>query len=218
MDAWAAHERREAVRYRDGLARLPKDADARQRQLVRVANAASGAGLACLMDGRANEARLWFRRAAERYRQSYEGAPPDSFGRLIGSIKMRVLAQDREGLADDARWALSLAPGASESPIGRYAGVLARLGLGEDEAAFELARSLRGEPEERFPGAVADAVAGLAGADRELYADGLARTLRSFEERDAYLEDIPVADTVLVLEALAAARGLAVHPRSALLP
>jgi hypothetical protein len=42
--------------------------------------------------------------------------------------------------------------------------------------------------------------------------------LASFEERDAYLEDIPVADTVVVLEALAARRGLAAGLRSALLP
>ena len=42
--------------------------------------------------------------------------------------------------------------------------------------------------------------------------------VRSFEERDAYLEDIPVADTVLVLELLAADRGLAVGLRSPLLP
>ena len=42
--------------------------------------------------------------------------------------------------------------------------------------------------------------------------------LRSFEERDAYLEDSPVADTVLVLELLAADRGLAAGLRSPLLP
>jgi hypothetical protein len=32
--------------------------------------------------------------------------------------------------------------------------------------------------------------------------------LRSFERRDAFLEDTPVADTVLVLDALARERGL----------
>jgi hypothetical protein len=42
--------------------------------------------------------------------------------------------------------------------------------------------------------------------------------LRSFEERDAYLEGIPVADTVIVLEALAEPRGIAVRPSSPLLP
>jgi hypothetical protein len=46
----------------------------------------------------------------------------------------------------------------------------------------------------------------------------VAAVLGSFEERDEYLEDIPVADTVVVLEALAERRGLAVRPVSALLP
>ena len=42
--------------------------------------------------------------------------------------------------------------------------------------------------------------------------------LADFESRSDFLEDLPVADTVLVLEALAERRGLAVRPRSALLP
>ena len=42
--------------------------------------------------------------------------------------------------------------------------------------------------------------------------------LESFETRDEYLEDMPVADTVLVLQALAARRGLAADLTSPLLP
>ena len=42
--------------------------------------------------------------------------------------------------------------------------------------------------------------------------------LESFETRDEYLEDIPVADTVLVLQALAARRELAAELESPLLP
>ena len=43
--------------------------------------------------------------------------------------------------------------------------------------------------------------------------------LESFETRDEYLEDVPVADTVLVLQALAAKRGLDVElAASELLP
>ncbi len=75
-----------------------------------------------------------------------------------------------------------------------------------------------GRLREAFPGDVADALAALAGGDGEAYADAVGRVLRSFEERDAYLEDVPVADTVIVLEALADARDLAAHPRSPLLP
>jgi hypothetical protein len=42
--------------------------------------------------------------------------------------------------------------------------------------------------------------------------------LESFEQRNEYLEEIPVADTVLVLQALAAKRGLAAALSSPLLP
>jgi hypothetical protein len=42
--------------------------------------------------------------------------------------------------------------------------------------------------------------------------------LESFETREEYLEDIPVADTVIVLQALAARRDIAAELDSALLP
>ena len=218
MSGWRAHLDREAARYHDGLERLPEDADARQKQLVRVANAAVGAGLSLLMDGHGEEARGWFTGAAERYRESLAGAPAGSWGRLIGAVKMRLLADGSSGAAADARWTLEQGSAEADSPIGRYAAALAGLVLGDDARAAQLARSLQSEPEERFPGGVADALAGLAGRDGALYEDGLRRTLISFETRDAYLEDVPVADTVLVLEALAEPRGMARHPRSPLLP
>ena len=71
---WGAHLERERSRYEDGQSRLPgaEDADARQRQLTRLGNAAGGAGLALLMQGRNGEAGEWFHRAAARYRESFE--------------------------------------------------------------------------------------------------------------------------------------------------
>jgi hypothetical protein len=42
--------------------------------------------------------------------------------------------------------------------------------------------------------------------------------LESFETRDEYLEDLPVADTVLVLQALAGRRGMEANLSSPLLP
>jgi hypothetical protein len=42
--------------------------------------------------------------------------------------------------------------------------------------------------------------------------------LESFETRDDYLEDLPVADTVIALQALAARRNLAAELTSPLLP
>jgi hypothetical protein len=215
---WEVHAEREEGRYADGIARLPREPDPRQRQLVRVAMAAGGAGLARLMQGRQGEARGWFARSAERFRESYADAPPGSWGRLIGAVKARLLAGDGEGASTDARWALQQGPESSDSPIGRYAAVLALLALGEDQPAGELAAKLRREPADAFPRPVADALAALASTDGEAYADAAGRVLVSFEERDAYLEDVPVADTVLVLEALATARGIPARPRSRLLP
>ena len=215
---WERHAEREEGRYADGLTRLPADPDGRQKQLVRMAMAAGGVALARLMQGRRAEAAGWFARSAERYRESMDDAPPESWGRLIGAVKARVLAGDWEGAKIDARWSLALGPAESGSPIGRYAGVLAALVLEDGERARTLAASLETEPEERFPRPVADALAALAGGDAEAYAAAAARVLESFEDRNAYLEDVPAADTVIVLEALASRRGIAAGLRSELLP
>jgi hypothetical protein len=215
---WDEHAEREEARYADGTARTPSEPDARQKQLVRVAMAATGAGLARLMQGRRAEASGWLARSAERFRESFAEAPPGSWGRLIGAVKARVLAGDWEGAEADARWALQQGPAGSGSPIGRYAAVLAHLVLGEDPEARPLADALRHESEDAFPRPVADALAALAGADAAAYREAAGHVLASFEEREAYLEDIPVADTVVVLEALAARRGLAASLRSPLLP
>jgi hypothetical protein len=215
---WEEHAEREENRYADGLGRLPAEGDLRQKQLVRMAMAATGAGLARSMQGRRAEAAGWFARSAERFRESYENAPAESWGRLIGAVKARVLAGDADRAAADSEWTLAQAPLESESPIGRYAGTLALLVLGRDEEAAALAETLRAESEEAFPRPVADALSGLAHRDPDVYRDGVGRVLVSFEEREDYLEDIPVADTVLVLEALAGRRGLAAGLRSPLLP
>ena len=94
-DTWAAHLAREEARYGDGEARLdPSDADSHQRQLTRLGNAAGGAGLSLLMLGRHDQAADWFERAAERYRESFQSAPPGSWGRPIGAMKALILAGD----------------------------------------------------------------------------------------------------------------------------
>jgi len=215
---WAEHVRREAERYRDGDARLADaaDADARQRQLTRIGNAAAGAGLASLMAGDTAAAAEWFARACERYRESWDDAPPGSWGRLIAILKARILAEDWEWAERDAQWSLEQRPADAESPIGRYAATLALLILGEHERARVLADGLR--TQEAFPPDVGDALATIAAGDPIGYIQSIEAVLESFEQRDAYLEDIPVADTVLVLEALAGRRGLAAELESELLP
>ena len=214
---WNAHLARELERYRDGESRLPgiADPDTRQRQLTRLGNAAAGAGLALLMQGRREEAAGWLVRAAEHYRESLDGAPPGSWGRPIGAMKARILAGD-PGVDEDARLALAMGAAEAESPIGRYAGCLALLVLGQDVEAEPPASSLRGRCD--FPPAVAAALWSLARGDAASYSTAAAEVLRSFETRDKYLEDMPVADTVAVLEILADARGIAAGVTSPLLP
>jgi hypothetical protein len=209
VSEWEAHLEREQARYRDGEERLPEapDEDARQRQLTRLGNAAWGAGLALVMLGRRGEAADWFDRAARRYRDSIEGAPPGSWGRPIGALKSRVLAGDWNGAEAEARWALELGAEEAESPIGRYAAALALLVLGEHERARVCADVIRTRDD--FPAAVGDALALAAAEDVVGYTEAIEAVLASFESRDEYLEEVPVADTVLVIQAIAERRGIA---------
>jgi hypothetical protein len=215
---WAAHLERERARYEDGESRLPgaDDADARQRQLTRLGNAAGGAGLALLMQARTDEAGEWFHRAAARYRESFADAPPGSWGRPIGAVKSLVLAGDWAGAEEAARWALEAGAANSESPIGGYAAALALLVLGDDEHARVPADAIRIRDD--FPADVGDALAYLAAHDVVGYTEAVESVLESFEAREEYLEDMPVADTVLVLQALAGRRGIEIELSSALLP
>jgi hypothetical protein len=215
---WAEHARRQDARYTDGEARLPdaEDQDARQRQLTRMGNAAAGVGLARLMGGDADQGREWFAKAVERYRESYELAPPGSWGRPIAILKARILAGDWDGAESDARWTLEQRAAAAESPIGRYAATLALLVLGRDDEARVLANELRTRDD--FPAPVGDALTFIAAEDPVEYVEAIEAVLESFETREDYLEDLPAADTVIVLQALAARRDMAAELSSSLLP
>jgi hypothetical protein len=215
---WAEHVEREDERYRDGQARLPDldDPDVRQKQLTRMGNAAGGAGLALLMQRRDGEATEWFSLAAERYRESFPDAPPGSWGRPIGAIKNLLLGGDWEGAEAAAEWALTEGAHAAESPIGKYAACLALLVLERDREARVLADDLR--THDGFPTDVADALAMIAAQDVAGYVFAVESVLESFETRDEYLEDIPVADTVIVLQTLAIQRDMAAELESPMLP
>ena len=187
-----------------------------QRQLTQLANASWAAGLSLLMDDRGDEAAEWLRRAAARYRESWEaGAPADSWGRPIAAMKALLIAGD--DASDAARWALDAGAAEVESPIGRYAATLAYLVLGRDVDARIVAETL--VERDDFPRDVADALLMIAGLDRNEYAADVLSVLESFEQREDFLEDVRVADTVLVLQALAAARDMAIElPESEMLP
>jgi hypothetical protein len=186
-----------------------------QRQLTQLANSAWAAGLHLLLERRPGEARPWLRTAARRYRESWDaGAPADAWGRPIAALKALLLAGD--DASEAARWALDVGARAAASPIGRYAAALALLVLGEDGEARVVGSELRNA---EFPSAVADAVVTLAAADRAGYLVAVEDILESFEQRTDFLENVRIADTVLVFQALAEQRDCAVELRpSPLLP
>jgi hypothetical protein len=176
-----------------------------ERQLTQLGNAAWAAGLSLLMDGRRDESAVWLRRAADRYRESWDaGASSDSWGRPIAATKALLLAGDTA--YDAAGWALDAGARDAESAIGRYAGVLALLVLGDDAAAGADASTLRGRDD--FPQAVAESLAAIADGDSDGYARAVEDVLAAFEERTDFLENVRVADTVLALQVLASRRGL----------
>jgi hypothetical protein len=199
----------------NAIAKRQEERSAGAQGAVLRGNAAYGAGLARLMLGDDEGAREWFDRAVKAYRESWADAPPDSWGRPIGAMKSRLLAG--VPAEAEARWALDAGADAAASPIGRYAAALAQLVLGEDERARVHADELRTRDD--FPRPVGDALATIAaGTDAVGYVEAVEAVLESFETRSEYLEDVPVADTVLVLQALAEPRGLRAELASPLLP
>ncbi len=189
---WREKYEQAAARYDAGEGRAHDE-----RQLVQLGNAAWAAGLCLLMLGDRAGATEWLVRAAARYRESWDaGAPPDAWGRPIAAMKALLIAG--EDARDAAEWALDAGAPEAESPIGRYAGTLALLVLSRDAEAAELAATL-GDP---FPADVAAALRALAAGDGDAFAAAVADVRRSYEGREGYLEDLPIADTALALEAL----------------
>ena len=194
---WRERYERAAARYTAGEAR-----ELDERQLVQLANAAWAAGLSLLAAGDPEGAAEWLRRSAGRYRESWDaGAATDAWGRPIGALKALLIAGG--DASEAARWALDAGAVGAASPIGRYAGALALLVVGRDEEARVLAATLG----EDFPEDVAAALRGLAAHDPDAYRAAAAEVRCSFEARGAFLEDVPVPDTALALDALAAQRG-----------
>jgi hypothetical protein len=188
-----------------------------ERSIVRRGNAAYAVGLALLMahDAAAPE---WLLRAADRWRVSWDaGDSVDSWGRPVGAIKASLLAGDDAAAEGFAEWTLELGAATAASPIGRYAAALALLVLERWADARHVAESLRSRDD--FPADVADALAFISAPDPVAYAEAVDAVVESFETRSDYLEDVPVADTALVLDRLAARRGI-VHslPASPTLP
>ena len=148
-------------------------------------------------------------RARDAYLASHAETGPSSWGRLLGALKMAILAGD--GAEAIARRAAGEAREA-DSPASAYARALAQVTLGE--APDVDAMLAAGEPFAR----TGRALAALAAGHRPGYAAALAEIVADFEARDQHLSGVAIADTALVLERLAEPRGMAVRPSGPLIP
>jgi hypothetical protein len=185
----------------------------RHRALQAAAVAADREAQRRLLDGDPGAAAPFLRESERLYRASWEAAPPGGYGRLVGMLKAAILQGDAADAASYARAALGDEP---ESPTAAYALALACL-AGGDDACARAAAALMATGGEAFA-RTADALAAMAARDDAAYAAALADVIAGFEARDVHLTGVAIADTALVLERLAGARGMARHPASPLLP
>jgi hypothetical protein len=187
--------------------------EARARQMLDAALAAEAEGHRALIGRQDDAARQRMLEAADRYRDSWEAAPPRAFGRLIGMLKAAVIAGDASDRAAYARGELG---DAGDSPPSWYAIGIAALVEGDDDLVRRAADGMR-EGSEAFR-RTADAIVALVDGDENGYAGALRSIVADFEGRDEHLTGVPIADTALMLERIAADRGMAARPESELLP
>ena len=142
-------------------------------EAMREAIAADGDAHRAVLAGESAHEPL--RRAAVRYRASWEAAPPRSFGRLVGFAKASILAGD-----DPSPYVREQLGGGCDSPPACWALALAALADGDDAAAQAAADGMRAG-HEAF-GRAADAVSALASGDRDGLRRGGGRDRRRFRE------------------------------------
>jgi hypothetical protein len=128
---------------------------------------------------------------------------------VLGSAgAAEAAAYVRAAIGDDA---------AQTSPVAAYGRAVAALVAGDDAEAGAWASVVRGGPSDAFA-RTGTALEALAAADAATYHAALVEIVHDFEARDEHLTGVAFADTAALLDTLAAPRGLAVHPTSAVLP
>ena len=173
-------------------------------------------GQRALLAGDREAARAALRSAADLYRRSWDEAPPRSYGRLVGMLKSSILADEAASGADYVRKALASDENASGSPTASYARALAALVAGDDDDArrWSAAMATGSDAFER----TSRTIAALAQRDERAYGAALREIVLDFEQRQGHLTGVAIADTAVMLERLAADRGMTSGMRSALLP
>ena len=166
-----------------------------------------------LLDGDPAGAARMFDAASRRYRASYECAPPESYGRLVGMLKAAVIAGDPADAVGFARRALV---DAQPTPTAGYATAIAALVAGDIDATRRGTALMRAG-DERFVRTAA-AITALVEGDRVAYEHACRAIVADFEASAEHVTGVAIADTAVMLETIAADHGLACHPVSALMP
>lgn len=166
------------------------------------------------LGGEWDRARSLFAEAASHYRASWNLASRTSYGRLVGLLKAAVLAGAGE---EEAAFARAEIVGADQHSVtAAYVRALAAT-IGDDDAeAIRWAGVMR-----KSAGAferTSAVLEALARGDAEAYRSALGEVVRDFEERAEHLTGVAFADTALMLECLAARRGMHAGLSSAVLP
>lgn len=183
------------------------------QELLTRGIATDGDAFRALFEGDRPRARALLAEAAGLYRRSWELAPPRSFGRLVAMEKSAVLAGDPGPAADYVR---SQVEGPGDSPTSGYAVAVAALVRGEDELAVRAAAEMRGGGE-AFD-RTAEAIERIVAGDADGYRAAVEAIVADFATREVHLTGVPIADTAMLMEALAAGRGIAARPDSPLVP
>ena len=186
------------------------------RELMRAAIERDAEAQEALLSGDRDAALAAFRSAADLYRASWEASPPRSYGRLVGMLKSSILAGDATEAAAFARDALGDEDAAAGSPTASYARALCALIAGDDHDARRWSQEMAsgGDAFER----TARALTALALRDGHAYTAAVGDVVRDFEQRETHLTGVKIADTAVMLERLAAARGMASGIESPLMP
>lgn len=178
-----------------------------------------GAAYRLLLEGEAEAARATLAEVARLYRSSWEAAPPRSFGRLLGYMKTSILA-GRGGEA--AAFVRAEIGPEGDSPASWYALGLAALVQGDTDVALRAADGVRaGHGKLADPQSfrrAADAIVALATSNQTAFRGVIAGMVAAFEARSDHLTGIPIADTALVFERIAAEQGISSGVASKLLP
>lgn len=181
-----------------------------------AAIATEGEAHAALLAGDRDAARATYERAVEQYRASWALAPPKSYGRLVGLVKAGVLAGQAAPAAAEVRAALDGDEAAEGSPVASYVLAVAAVIAGDDDEVA--VRAARMEPRGGAFERTATALRALAARDAGAYEAAITTIEADFAAREDHLTGVAIADTAVMLELLAARRGMAVRPASPLVP